>query len=57
MKIGGSNKNQLKGLEKFFPNMPKTKISLSPEKSGPTAETHNIRNYEHHKSYDNVNPL
>ena len=31
----GSNKTQLIGLEKFFPNMPKTTISFSPEKSGP----------------------
>ena len=35
MVIGGSNKDQLKGLENFFPIMQKTKISLSPEKSGP----------------------
>ena len=32
MVIGGSNKDQLKDLEKLFPNLPKTKISLSPEK-------------------------
>ena len=30
--IGGSNKDQPKDLENFFPNMPKTKISLPPEK-------------------------
>ena len=30
--IGGSNKDQHKDLEKCFPNMPKAKISLSPEK-------------------------
>ena len=28
----GSKKDQFKGLEKFFQNMPKTKISFSPEK-------------------------
>ena len=32
MKIAGSNKDQHKGLEKFFQNMPKTTISFSPEK-------------------------
>ena len=32
MMIGGSNKDQRKDLEKFFPNVPKTKTSLSPQK-------------------------
>ena len=31
MKIGGSNKDQLEDLEKFFQNMPKTRISFSPD--------------------------
>ena len=34
IKKGGSNKDQIKGLQKFFQNMPK-KISFSSEKSGP----------------------